>query len=231
MSVQKSGPFAHWDPQGRTPRCLFGPLRHTPLDDVFEFHVVIDVRIGGGGLHRLQPDLVHWESRGRRVSCWHVACRQTSSRADHFPHSPKSTPVSQAAAWSSSCRSPTVFFLGDGHCSGGSGRQLLWLCRGRGLPPISSPSGPRPATSGSLSQGPFSFPPCLFGLFLPSKSLYVSLHVWLCHSVSGSPFLFLFVSVFPSHCLSLSKLSPDDSQEVMKGSWIPRMATPVSRSP
>lgn len=50
-------------------------------------------------------------------------------------------------------------------------------------------------------------------------------------SVSGSPFLSLFVSIFLTRSLSLPTLSPAGTQEVTKGSWNPTLAALVRVSP
>lgn len=60
VSLHRPGPPPRWDPWGRPPRPLLCHLGHTTLDDGLELHVVVDVGAGGGGLHRLQPGLVHW---------------------------------------------------------------------------------------------------------------------------------------------------------------------------
>lgn len=209
MSVYRPGPFAQWGSWGRTSHRLFCPLEHTTLDDGLEFHVVVDVGVGGGGLHRLQPDLVHWESRDGRVSCWIWPTGGPPPASCHFPHSPKSTPVSQAAAWSSSCLSWLPSFLGDGHCSGALGGQgsCSGCAEGGGLLPSHphlAPGQPpldlwvRPFWSVGyslllyVSFGSLSPIWALFGLCL---TLCVSLCVWA--SV-------LFVSIFLSHSLCLN---------------------------
>ena len=136
----------------------------------------------------------------------------------HFPHSPKSMPASQAAAWSSSCLSRAVSFLRDGHRSGRSAA--------RAAPRVGASPPPRSVgCSLSSSRSPS-------GLFLPSESLYVSLHFWLCLSVCDS--LCLWVSFSLSSYLTISlglNSALRDSQEVMQGSWIPSLAAPASASP
>lgn len=49
-----------WDPGCRPPHHLLCLPGHTTLDDGLELHVVVDVGVGVGGLHRLQTGLVHW---------------------------------------------------------------------------------------------------------------------------------------------------------------------------
>ena len=68
MRVDLHGPGLPplWDPQCRPPHHLLCRLGHTTLDDGLELHVVVDVGVGVGGLHRLQTGLVHW-GRGPRV--------------------------------------------------------------------------------------------------------------------------------------------------------------------
>lgn len=74
-----------------------------------------------------------------------------------------------------------------------------------------TPSGPRSATSRSLtlpfwSVGYSLFSSMsLFSLFLPSESLYISLHFWLCLTVCVSLSLSLLFSV--SLCLCLTSIA------------------------
>lgn len=92
----------------------------TNLDDCLQLHAVVDVGVGGRGLHRLQPSLVHWGRRDRRA--WVAVWPAGGPPASCHPHnSPKSKPGSQAANWSSSCFIQLLSFFGVGHCSGGRG--------------------------------------------------------------------------------------------------------------
>ena len=173
MSLHRPGPPPHWDPQGRRPRPLLCHLGHTTLDDGLELHVVVDVGAGGGGLHRLQPGLVHW---GRGPGGCRVGVQPAGGPPPapcHSPHSPKSTPTSQAAAWSSSCCRWLLSFFGDGHCSGRVGQGGgCSSCTGGGafLPsdPQPAPGGSRWVSGSGLSDlyGALSSSVSPFGLFL-----------------------------------------------------------------
>lgn len=135
MSMHRPGP-----PPEQGPTHLFCHLGHTTLDDGLELHVVVDVGVGGRGLHTLQPGLEHWGRRDRRacVGVWPAMgflspAIPTTHQSPCLPHR---LPAGAPPASSSCCPSSGsgIFLEGGG--------QLLWRTKG-GAPPTRLPSGPR----------------------------------------------------------------------------------------
>lgn len=105
-------------------------LGHTTLNDVFELHVVIDIRVGGRDLHRFQLCLVHWGRRraeGRRVGIRPASGLCLSPAAPHTHQNPRlphmllsGAPPASVGHWASAGMG-TVLQDQVGGCSGCTG--------------------------------------------------------------------------------------------------------------